>query len=278
MTAHLLNLNGEVLEANAPLLTTQNRAFRYGDALFESIRCMNGRLPFLPLHIERLVGGMKVLKMNIPAHFDTVFFQAEIEKILPTTTANVRIRITIMREEGGFYAPISHNVLFLIEYAALTDDHFLLNKRGLKVDLFNDFIIHADGLSTLKHTNKLVYVMAAISAVERGLDDVLLKNKQNNIVEASSSNIFWRRGYELYTVPLFEGCVSGVMRKWILRKSSEMGENIIQKALTLSELHLADEIFITNAIQGVRWVQHIGEHFYCENEATKIWNDRLNTI
>ncbi len=249
-----INFNGKVLPSNQPIFKSDNRAFLYGDALFETIRMFDGKLPFLDFHLQRLFEGLQFFHYKIPKKYTSKFFQKEIKKI---AQGNARVRITIFRSEGGLYTPKNNRPQFLITTSPLTSAQFKLNKKGLTVGIFENNKLQCSPISNLKTGNSLPYIQAALYKKEQNLDDCILVNEKNKIAEANSSNIFLWQKKKLITPSLSEGCINGTMRKIIIKIAKEEKIEIREKPLNLSELKKAKEILLTNSIQGIRWVKKI---------------------
>jgi branched-chain amino acid aminotransferase len=169
----MINHNGSLFDDNERLLTSQNRAFRYGDGLFESIRTFKGKTPFYNYHFERLLRGMKALRMNIPTYFNPHYIKNELSKVIENQP-NSRVRLAVYREDGGFYTPSTHNIDFLIESTPLPESKYLLNDLGLTIGVFKDYKLRQTPVSAFKTSNSLPYVMAGIFAKENSFEDILI--------------------------------------------------------------------------------------------------------
>ena len=249
-----INFNGKILPSDQPIFKADNRAFLYGDALFETIRMFDGKLPFLNLHLERLLAGLHFFKYKVPKKFNSKFFKKEIKKI---AYGNARIRITVFRSEGGLYTPKNNRPQFLITTSPLPSAQFKFNKKGLNIGIFENSKLKCAPISNLKTCNSLPYIQAALYKKEQNLDDCILLNEKGKIAEANSSNIFLLQKNKLVTPSLSEGCINGNMRKLILLIAKEEKIEIKERFLNLSELKKANEILLTNSIQGIRWVKKI---------------------
>lgn len=252
----LINLNGNILPADQPVFTADNRAFRYGDGLFESIRMIGGEMPLFNLHFPRLSHGCELLKFKLQKEMTPEFFRDEILKLTEAQeiSDNARIRLTIFRTAGGYYMPKSSAAEFLVEAESMDDEGFPMNEKGYVVDLFTDIEKPTTQFSTFKTGNALIYVLAAIHRQEHNLDDCLLINNKSRVIESIDSNLFIVRANEVHTPPVAEGCVSGVMREYIIRLLEKENIPLRETPLTLEELFNAEEMFLTNAIHGIRWI------------------------
>jgi branched-chain amino acid aminotransferase len=250
----MINFNGNIVERETNILT-QNRAFLYGDALFETVKIVEGKILFLEEHYFRLMASMRIVRMEIPMNFTMEYLE---EQILSVVEANsfsdsARARITVYRNDGGYYLPKNNTISFLINTIALENKAYTFNPTLYEVDLYKDFYISKQLLSTVKTTNKIINVTASIYADENGLDNCILLNDAKNVVEALQGNIFMLQGNKLITPPVSEGCINGIMRMQIIELAKKI-ENItvVQEAISPFDLQKADELFLTNVIKGIQ--------------------------
>ncbi len=248
--------NGGYFDAQIEVLSHKNRAFYYGDALFETIHCLGTEPQFFEDHWERLLHGASLLKFELSGNLSKSQLKKHIVSLLNKNRifGGAKVRLTVFRKQGGLYAPDSNKIEWLIDPSPLSVDKYELNKPGLKIGLFTDHQKPINNFSTIKSTNALPFVMAGVYKNERSLDECLLLNTKGRIVESISSNVFLYINDGLYTPPLSEGCLNGVARKNIIRIANKIGNRVIEKPMEPEELLSADEIFLTNAIQGIKWV------------------------
>lgn len=250
----MINFNG-VIVSNDTNLLTHNRAFLYGDAVFETVKIVNSKILFLEDHYFRLMSSMRIVRMEIPMNFTMEYIE---EQILILAKANKfetssRARITVFRNDGGYYLPQNNTVSFLIAVEDLQESLYSINQKEYIVDLYTDFYVAKQLLSSIKTTNKLINITASIYASENGLDNCLLLNDTKNVIEALQGNLFMLKGNKLITPPVSEGCLNGVMRKQILSLAKFMGNiEVVEEAISPFELQKADELFITNVIKGIQ--------------------------
>ncbi|MDI1355572.1 MAG: aminotransferase class IV [bacterium] len=268
-------LNGHLISIYEPTVAFSNRAFRYGDSLFESIRLCNNHLMFLREHINRIKIGMTVLRMNLPAELSTENMHEFIMQLLKHNAhaPNARIRLTVFRNDGGFYTPETNDISFLIESDELPEP-YELNQKGFWVDIYADIKKPINKLANIKTGNALMYVMAGIAKQSMKLDDCFLVNENGTICESINSNIFAVKNGTLYTAPLSEGCVAGIMRKQIMSLATENKILTFESPLTSYTLMNADELFLTNSISGIQWVGQFKDKFYT-NQVTQFLFEKL---
>ncbi|MFH6937227.1 aminotransferase class IV [Flavobacterium sp. FlaQc-30] len=249
----MINFNGNIaLEEN---ILTQNRAFLYGDGVFETVKIINNKILFLEDHYFRLMASMRVVRMEIPMNFTMEYFEEQILNLLKekNISGSARARITVFRKDGGLYLPKSNEVSFLIHAVALKSTLYALNTAEYEVDLYKDFYVTKQLLSSIKTTNKMINVTGSIFAHENGLANCILLNDAKNVVEALQGNLFMLVGKKLITPPVSEGCLNGIMRKQILALAKKVeGIEITEEIISPFDLQKADELFLTNVITGIQ--------------------------
>lgn len=250
----MINFNGTIQSSSANLLVN-NRAFLYGDGVFETLKILDQKVLFLEDHYFRLMSSMRVVRMEIPMHFTLEYFEEQLLSLaaIKNLGASARARITVYRNEGGYYLPEQHEVSFLIDIVALDQPLYEIELGAYEVDLFKDFYITKQLLSSIKTTNKLINITGSIFAKENGLDNCLLLNDSKNVVEALQGNLFMVMGNQLITPPVAEGCLNGVMRKQLIDLAKKMdGMEFLEAPISPFDLQKADELFITNVIKGIQ--------------------------
>jgi branched-chain amino acid aminotransferase len=250
----MINFNGTIVSQDANILT-QNRAFLYGDAVFETVKIINNKILFLEDHYFRLMASMRVVRMEIPMNFNMEYFEEQILSIIKINQLerSSRARITVYRNDGGYYLPLNNTISFLIHTIALENTSYSVDQNEYEVDLYKDFYVTKQLLSSIKTTNKIINITGSIYANENGLDNCILLNDSKNVVEALQGNIFMVLGNKLITPPISEGCLNGVMRKQILGLAKKI-ENleVVEEIISPFDLQKADELFITNVIKGIQ--------------------------
>lgn len=273
-----INFNGEILPADGKLLTVANRAFKYGDGLFESMRLMKGQLKFPDLHADRLQRGMKALKIDGYSQMDTWFLKDKVEQLATRNKIkHGRLRLTVYRDAEGLYTPTQNKAGYCLELQPLDEPRYFLNEKGLIMDVFTELPKPTNYLSNIKTCNSMIYVMAGVFKTQNKLDDTFLLNQNGFLCEASSSNIFvWYKSH-LYTPALSEGCVEGVMRQVIIKVATQNKIPFTEAQINPDILYEADEVFLTNAVKGIQWVMGYGVKRYF-NRLSKGLVDELNKV
>jgi branched-chain amino acid aminotransferase len=275
----MINFNGTLVSQDANILT-QNRAFLYGDGVFETVKIINNKILFLEDHYFRLMSSMRVVRMEIPMNFTMEYLEEQILSLVNKSALaeSSRARITVYRNDGGYYLPQSNTVSFLIHAVSLENTMYSFEKKEYEVDLYKDFYITKQLLSSIKTTNKIINITGSIFASENGLDNCLLLNDSKNVVEALQGNIFMLMGNKLITPPVSEGCLNGVMRKQILSLAKKI-ENleVVEEVISPFDLQKADELFVTNVIKGIQPITQYRKKTFATNISVQLL-DKLNEM
>jgi aminodeoxychorismate lyase len=271
--------NDEFFTSSHPVLTASNRSFRYGDGLFETIRMNNGKLQFPEYHVDRLKAGMNALKIEGSALLDEYFLKQKTAELCKKNKLkdNVKFRLSVYRGGEGLYTPETNKYGYVLEATPMDSNQYEINKKGLIVDVYNELTKPVNVLSNYKTSSSLIYVMAGLYKKQQKLDETIILNQHGFICETISSNIFVVYDKQIYTPALSEGCISGVMRKVIMQMAKANNITIIEAQLNPEVLRQAEEVFITNAVGGIRWVMGYGRKRYF-NEISKNMSVLLNQL
>ncbi|SDX52347.1 aminotransferase class IV [Flavobacterium degerlachei] len=275
----MINFNGTIVPQDTNVLT-QNRAFLYGDAVFETVKIVNSKILFLEDHYFRLMSSMRVVRMEIPMNFTMEYFE---EQLLSLVNDNAfaessRARITVFRNDGGYYLPQTNEISFLIHVVGIDNTLYSIAEKEYEVDLFKDFYVTKQLLSSIKTTNRILNITASIFANENGFDNCLLLNDSKNVVEAIQGNIFMLMGNKLITPPVSEGCLNGVMRKQILEIAKKITSlEVVEEVISPFDLQKADELFVTNVIKGIQPITKYRKKSF-DVVMSKVLLEKLNEI
>jgi branched-chain amino acid aminotransferase len=269
MVVYFLN---EFVHPGDALLPLGNRAFRYGDGVFETLRILKGQVPLLGRHLYRLRSGSSILGMEMNPEWTNDWFRQKVSELLKRNEIQEggMLRITLYRENGNFYAPSGNKALLVMEAEPLEDQQFGLNAKGLTVDLFNDVRKPLNPLSNLKTLSGLIYVLAGVFRNAKQIDNAILLNDNYNVAEAMNSNVFLVVNGVLYTPTLDEGCLDGVMRRYVIELAGQLGIKVYETAIKPNDMLRADEIFLTNSLRGIQWVGAYRNKRYFNNTSEKL--------
>ena len=247
----MVNFNGQLLFEENIKLTKENRGFKYGDGIFETIKVNNNKIVFWEDHYFRLMASMRMLRMKIPMSFTLEFLEQEVLKTVAVQDASTsfRVRLNVFRKDGGLYAPKTNEIDYIIDVKTNTYN----TKKDYKIDVFKDFYNYSGLLSTIKTNNRMLNTLASIYAQENDLDNCVLINEKKGVSEVTNGNIFILKGNTVKTPAVTEGCIKGIIRKKVIEIILKNGDYILEETnISPFEIQKSDEVFITNAIIGIQ--------------------------
>lgn len=252
------NFNGKLYPEDAPVIGTDNRGLKYGDGLFETLSYRKNKFILLDAHLQRLWDGMKLLQFEIPPFFtkDYVFTQLQ-TLVNKNKHTSARVRLTILRGDGGLFDPVNLYPNYIIQTYPLNNVPHILNTNGLQLCIFRDAQKICDLYSNIKHNNYLPYLMGAMHAKINKCNDAIILNQHFRVCDSSIANIFLVKNKIIYTPALTEGCVNGIMRQFLIKQLPILKYEVVETEITEDELMEADEIFLTNSIYNIRWVASV---------------------
>lgn len=251
------NFNGELVVENKEIFSVGNRSFRYGDALFETMLWKDGKIRNLNAHVKRLQHSMEVLKLQDVPKFNAEFIENQTQQLITKNgyqNADLKVRLQVYRDGEGAYGPLTNKPGYILEVSPFDVD-LKANHSGLILDLYTEQIKPFSGVSSLKSSNALVYVLASNYRKNIGVDDVVILNQEGMVCETIQSNIFVLYDNKLYTPALNQGCIAGTMRAHVIDIArNHLGLEVIEAKIDPKVLEVAEEMFLTNALRGIQWV------------------------
>jgi branched-chain amino acid aminotransferase len=270
MFSNYVCYDNKFYEENKPIFRL-NRAMKFGDGVFESIRIVSGKVKYLEFHLERMQKGLNALEINC-SKGDLEILKVCIEQLLIKNEieSGAILRIIAQRSGLGKYAPESNQVFFYLETDRVSEDSYLLNRDGHKLGVSKNVTIYPSQFSGLKTLNSIQYVMAAKEKQESKFDELILLDTEGYAVEGTSSNLFITKGKKVYTPDLKHGAIEGVMRRVVINKLCHLNYQVEQASIKLSDLEQAEEIFFCNSIQGISWVSSYSTKRYFKKISTTL--------
>lgn len=271
----MLNYNGRILSKQDVSISPDNRAFKYGDGIFETIKVEHKKVLFIEDHYFRLMASARMLRMQLSMNFTLEYVESEVLKTIEALDlTSARVRLSLFRRVGGLYTPTNNETDYLIEASDLK----VLVKEQYEVELYKDHYVFSGLLSTIKSTNRLINIVASIFKEENNYDNCILLNEKKHIVEAANGNIFLVNGTTIVTPALTEGCIKGIIRKKILEiVKKDPNLSLEEREISPFELQKADEVFITNAIVGIQPVTKYRRKEYTI-EVSKALSNKLKAL
>jgi 4-amino-4-deoxychorismate lyase len=245
--AALVELGRGVLAPDTPVLHADDEGVLRGRAVFETLRAYAG-IPFrLDAHLDRLAASAGRLRLAPPPRDAFVAAVADAIDAGGLPDATVRLLWTAGREGGG--PPTG-----LVLVSALPSGHDELRERGLRLAVVE---WAAGALAGAKSTSYAENIAAQNEAAERGADDALLVAPDGTVLEAPTSNVWFREGDRLLTPSLSLPLLAGVTRATVSELAPEAGYTVEEGSFQLERLLRADEVFLTSSVREVMPVTSI---------------------
>ena len=266
----MINFNGTITDQSDQLIN--NRAFLYGDSVFETLRIIDNKIVFWEDHYFRLMSSMRIIRLDIPDDYTPDFFEKNILKLHKMVSKNghSRIRINVFRFSEGKYTPDNNKSSFMISCNEISSPEFKINNGKYVVDLYKDYYLDNQLISSIKTNNKIINVVASIYAKENGLNNCVLLNKDKMVAEFINSNIFIIKNDQIFTPTIKSGCLNGVLRKNLINILKKSSYSISEMDISTFDLTQSDEVFGTNVIQGLFCVTNYRNKIYSNNQSQEI--------
>lgn len=266
----MINFNGIITDQSNQI--KHNRAFLYGDSVFETLRIIDNKIVFWEDHYFRLMSSMRIIRLNIPDDYTPDYLEENILKLhrLVSKNGHSKVRINVYRFSKGKYMPIENNVSFIISCDPIINSKYLINSGDYVVDLFKDYYIDNQLISSIKTNNKIINVVASIYAKENGFNNCILLNNDKMVAEFINSNIFIIKNDEIFTPRLNSGCLNGVLRKNLLNILKKHSFTTYEQDISTFDLTQSDEIFGTNVVQGLFSISQYRKKGFLNNQSKKI--------
>ena len=278
--SNFLFYNGKISKTGKPLISPDNRSFRYGDGFFETMKMVNGKIQLSDYHFERLFASLELLQFQKPVYFTREYLEDQVITLAKKNYHHklARIRLMIFRGDGGLYDIDNHFPHHLVQTWELNPANNSFNENGLVIDIFKDARKVCDRYSSVKSNNFLAYVIAALWAKQHKLNDAILLNPYDRIADATIANVFIVKNGLIKTPALTEGAVNGVMRRHLLHSMRKENMPVEETMITVDDLNEASEIFFTNSIYGIKWVKQLGENGYTHQLASLLHNKMVQSL
>jgi len=241
-------LNGRIVAPHEAVIPIDDRGLLYGDGLFETMHLGNGRVQFLDDHLQRLTDGCNRLKIDVP---EIALLHDELQRLVADHHDGV-LKLIVTRGHGGrgYRPPVNAEPVRLWQlFAPVSSNTQALTVRWCETRLARNSL-----LAGMKHLNRLEQVMAQSEWNDPQIGEGLLTDTEGELICGTMSNVFLIVDGTLVTPDLRYCGVAGIMRKNILIVAGELKLGIEVRAVRPEELYAASEVFVTNAIRGVRSV------------------------
>lgn len=267
--------NGIYYNEHEPVIQAGNKSYRYGDGFFETMKIWKGKILLEPYHKKRISKSMAQLGLMFPTGIDTHILFTQITALCAQNNCleAARIRLSFSNGEGGLFDS-ANQLHYLIEAWPLDKRVNSCDENGLTTGVFTYIKKNCDEYAPIKSSSAMIYSVAARYCLQNKWDDCIILNQKDHICESSIANIFWIKENRIFTPPLTEGCINGVMRAYLIDTIGAVTEMpCLQK-----DLLEADGIFLTNAIRGIRPVKTFGNKSYSNTLIPQLFKEYIEPL
>lgn len=238
---HFIYHNDKMLSAEKAALRADLAGLLYGWGVFTTLRIHKGEAFAFDRYWDRLVRHASSSRITPPEKEEVE--KGVIELIEANSRHEGRARITLVKgTAGGWRAGMGRESEFLI----FTSAESRAPQNDLSLTVSPVRLLSSSPLAGIKRTAMLEHLFALEEARSRNFDEAILLNERGEVVSASSGNIFWVEGDEIFTPALATGCIAGVIRSFIIDIARRMRIHLIEGSHTLQRVHDANEVFITS--------------------------------
>lgn len=268
----LLFANGSLISSSdnnagsANAISFNDRAFLYGDGVFETMRIAQGEIPMWEYHRQRLVKSQQIMGLALDD------FLAQWQSFAALHLSNIEsacAKLVISRGEGprGYKLPVKTNLSWWLQVTDLPSIvEQAANQSSCRLTLCQHALSRQPALAGLKHLNRLDQVMARSEWSDQDpFDEGVMFNIDGDVIEGTMSNLFWLKKNKIYTPDLSQEGVDGCVRRWLIDQQPQgMSINIVRD-VKLDQLLMSEGVFLTNSLVGIKKVHQIDGHKIADN-------------
>lgn len=246
-------------------ISIEDRGLLYGDGLFETILCEQGKPVLFAEHMQRLQSGCLKLGISNP---DANLILAELTEVARQMDCIIKVIVTRgVRSRGYQYDSDDKSITRIIYRSDLPNIPTSHYTEGIRLFLCAHRLSDSGVLAGLKHLNRLDQVVAR-SEWQQEFDEGVTLDSDENVIEGTMSNIFLESGGKWLTPALGRCGVEGVMRDFILQHADRLSIDCEERDITVAQLQNADAIFVCNSVIGVWPVTSFNSKRYAISEST----------
>jgi len=238
-------VNGELTEQ----ISVYDRGLAYGDGVFETILCRDGKLLLWERHLERLISSLVRLRIE-PFEHNTLLTSMQ-PYLVGVGEQIVKIIVSRGNSRRGYAIPEqtrTNTIIFIANREKPKPD---IMRVGVKTRICETRLAYQPKLAGLKHLNRLEQVLAQMELSDSKVQEGIMLGLQGEVIEATRHNLFLVKNGELFTPELSNCGVAGIMRTFIIEIAQQQGVEIHCEKISVKQLMQADEIFLSNSINGI---------------------------
>lgn len=261
----ILYSNGQFVSDTEAIFTADNRAFQYGDGIFETMLCKNNAIQYFADHFARLQKSMACLELTNTICSNETELKDLIYELIKKNEygPNVRIKLMLHRDWGGLYAPESTTGVLTL----------LAKEHVPSAQLSKEYVVFSDDVRNHYHKGSMYkllssgrYVLAGLEMKRKKANDIIITDIDGNVSECLQANIFWIKNNTIYTPGIETGCIDGIMRKQIQQYCAVNNIEFKTGFYNITELEKSDIVFSGNVAGLTPFEQIEKVKFRIENE------------
>ncbi|WKJ91765.1 aminodeoxychorismate lyase [Methylomonas montana] len=263
-------LNGE----HRHCVDVSDRGFQYGDGLFETIEVLQGKPLFLDRHLKRLAEGCRRLLIPMP---DSALLEQEARQLAESAERAV-LKLIVTRGSGGrgYRQPEQIIPTRLFSLHPYPDYPLHFQTDGITVRFCRQRLSINPNLAGIKHMNRLEQILARAEWQDETIQEGLMLDSQDHVVEGTMSNLFIAKAGNLYTAPMTQCGVAGIVRGLLMEFARQISLPLFEQAIDQTAVLQADELFVSNAVIGVWPVKRLEAQTFSVGPLTRRLQDMLN--
>jgi len=229
--------------------------------VFETMLFKNGRIALFELHATRMLKSLEIMGFEVKLDIKKIYFQIE-----TLTNSN---KLNTAKIKWQFFVDDKNNFHQIIETYSTYDEIANWNEKGWNLGLVEWSNSQDFKLNNTKYIRPKFYSETKVLIEKNNWDDAILTIK-NKVIESSIGNVFLIKDDFVSTPALESGCVAGVMRQFLINFLKSENRIVKEKEIHIDELFEADELFITNALRGIKWVKSLENKSFASFQTKKI--------
>ena len=273
-------LNNKIIPSENPCIHYNDRGFTLGHGLFETILVKKSALPALYYHWQRLKTSAPIIGITLPftcQELESMLIELIIDNQLQDKIAGARVTITHGEAARGLLPAQAPNPNFIIAVFEST----MPSDKPFSACIVSTRKNEHTAASRVKTISYMDNILAKQEAMSQGYDEAILLNTSSNVADGSISNVFIVKDQQIFTPPISDGALPGVVRAILLEEFSR-DFSITEKSISPADIKQADEVFLTNALMGIKSVYRVDNTDYLSfsvaNKLSGLLRDKKNYI
>ncbi|MFY9154002.1 MAG: aminotransferase class IV [Prolixibacteraceae bacterium] len=238
----------------------------------ERFRSIRTQLPFFNETLELIRYKLELYNQTFPEFTNND--GAELKRQLERTLAKNKHYLGAILYFTIRFA--GNKIHWSVQSEKLSETVFELNDKGLYIFAFEEIQKPVSAISNLSLGSEIYWNLAIAQLKDRVDDRILILNPENHVLEVPESNIYTIKGNLVSTPHISDGAYADISQPKLFDAINRLNLKFSDETpLTIETVLESDEVFIMNAIEGIRWIVGFeGKRYF--NTTTRKINDMLN--